>query len=148
MSCHYFVFVPVFQVCYTQGKYIQVRVHSEVFDPLTRQHSTTNIFHYTFASDRDVPSVIPQTYGGEPVLVLVLVLLAASPQIWLEFVCFPESMLYLDGKRHFNQTLESWWVRNEPQQQTTGSFHVKQQMKLKYFMPKFYKHLSFLLVIF
>ncbi|XP_007541401.1 acyl-coenzyme A thioesterase 9, mitochondrial isoform X1 [Poecilia latipinna] len=69
------------QVCYTQGKYIQVRVHSEVFDPLTQQHSTTNIFHYTFASDRNVPSVVPRTYG--------------------------ESMLYLDGKRHFNQTLES-----------------------------------------
>ncbi|MED6281790.1 Acyl-coenzyme A thioesterase 10, mitochondrial [Characodon lateralis] len=69
------------QVCYTQGKYIQVRVHSEVFEPLTQQHSTTNIFHYTFSSDRDVPSIIPKTYG--------------------------ESMLYLDGKRHFNQTVES-----------------------------------------
>ncbi|KAM9333612.1 acyl-coenzyme A thioesterase 9, mitochondrial isoform 3-T3 [Pholidichthys leucotaenia] len=69
------------QVCYTQGKYIQVRVHSEVFDPLTQQHNTTNIFHFTFASDRDVPSIIPKTYG--------------------------ESMLYLDGKRHFNQTVES-----------------------------------------
>nr|XP_054606970.1 acyl-coenzyme A thioesterase 9, mitochondrial isoform X3 [Nothobranchius furzeri] len=69
------------QVCFTQGKFIQVRVHSEVFDPLTRQHSTTNIFHYTFASDRDVPNIVPKTYG--------------------------ESMLYLDGKRHFNQTVES-----------------------------------------
>nr|XP_019962685.1 PREDICTED: acyl-coenzyme A thioesterase 9, mitochondrial isoform X2 [Paralichthys olivaceus] len=68
------------QVCYTQGKYIQVRVHSEVFDPLTRQHNTTNVFHFTFVSDRDVPSIIPKTYG--------------------------ESMLYLDGKRHFNQTVE------------------------------------------
>ncbi|MEQ2204008.1 hypothetical protein XENOCAPTIV_006440, partial [Xenoophorus captivus] len=51
-------------VCYTQGKYIQVRVHSEVFDSLTQQHSTTNIFHYTFTSDRDVPSIVPKTYGG------------------------------------------------------------------------------------
>ncbi|XP_011486895.1 acyl-coenzyme A thioesterase 9, mitochondrial isoform X2 [Oryzias latipes] len=67
------------QVCYTQDQYIQVRVHSEVFDPLTRQHSTTNIFHYTFASEAEVPHIVPKTYG--------------------------ESMLYLDGKRHFNQTV-------------------------------------------
>uniref|UniRef100_A0A8D0AVP2 Acyl-CoA thioesterase 9, tandem duplicate 1 n=1 Tax=Sander lucioperca TaxID=283035 RepID=A0A8D0AVP2_SANLU len=40
------------QVCYTQGNHIQVRVHSEVFDPLTRQHNTTNVFHFTFISDR------------------------------------------------------------------------------------------------
>ncbi|XP_063729972.1 acyl-CoA thioesterase 9, tandem duplicate 1 isoform X2 [Eleginops maclovinus] len=69
------------QVCYTQGNHIQVRVHSEVFDPLTRQHNTTNVFHFTFISDRDVPNIIPMTYG--------------------------ESMLYLDGKRHFNQTVDS-----------------------------------------
>ncbi|XP_071399260.1 acyl-CoA thioesterase 9, tandem duplicate 1 isoform X1 [Centroberyx affinis] len=68
------------QVCYTEGKHIQVRVHTEVFDPLTRQHNTTNVFHFTFASDRDVPNIVPKTYG--------------------------ESMLYLDGKRHFNQTVE------------------------------------------
>ncbi|KAG7524606.1 hypothetical protein JOB18_014388 [Solea senegalensis] len=68
------------QVCYTQENYIQVRVHSEVFDPLTRQHNTTNVFHFTFKSDRDVPNITPRTYG--------------------------ESMLYLDGKRHFNQTVE------------------------------------------
>ncbi|XP_077591648.1 acyl-coenzyme A thioesterase 9, mitochondrial-like [Stigmatopora nigra] len=68
------------QVCYTEGKRIQVRVHSEVFDPMSRQHDTTNVFHFTFVSDRDVPSVVPQTYG--------------------------ESMLYLDGKRHFDQGVE------------------------------------------
>ncbi|XP_056155510.1 acyl-CoA thioesterase 9, tandem duplicate 1 isoform X2 [Lampris incognitus] len=67
------------QVCYTEGNNIQVRVHTEVLDPLTRQHNTTNIFHFTFASDSQVPSIVPKTYG--------------------------ESMLYLDGKRHFNQTL-------------------------------------------
>ncbi|XP_034023993.1 acyl-CoA thioesterase 9, tandem duplicate 1 isoform X2 [Thalassophryne amazonica] len=66
------------QVCYTEGNYMQVRVHSEVFDPLTQQHNTTNVFHYTFISDRDVPNIIPKTYG--------------------------ESMLYIDGKRHFKQT--------------------------------------------
>uniref|UniRef100_A0A665WE36 HotDog ACOT-type domain-containing protein n=1 Tax=Echeneis naucrates TaxID=173247 RepID=A0A665WE36_ECHNA len=68
------------QVCYTEGNYIQVRVHSEVFNPLTRQHNTTNVFHFTFSSDHEVPNIVPQTYG--------------------------ESMLYLDGKRHFNQTVQ------------------------------------------
>lgn len=57
--------MSLFQVCYTQENYIQVRVHSEVFDPLTRQHKTTNVFHFTFVSDRDVPSIIPKTYGGK-----------------------------------------------------------------------------------
>lgn len=61
-----------FQVCYTEGKYIQVRVHSEVFDPLTRQHKTTNVFHFTFMSDRDVPNIIPKTYGGKCVPVVKL----------------------------------------------------------------------------
>ncbi|XP_067896324.1 acyl-CoA thioesterase 9, tandem duplicate 1 isoform X2 [Heterodontus francisci] len=63
------------QVCYTESNFIQVRVHSEVVDPLTKQHSTTNIFHFTFGSEKEVMQVIPKTYG--------------------------ESMLYLDGKRHF-----------------------------------------------
>ncbi|XP_078088238.1 acyl-coenzyme A thioesterase 9, mitochondrial-like [Mustelus asterias] len=64
------------QVCYTEGNCIQVRVHSEVVDPATNQHSTTNVFHFTFGSEKEVKLVIPKTYG--------------------------ESMLYLDGKRHFN----------------------------------------------
>lgn len=67
LFCASAVCVFVFQVCYTQGTYVQVRVHSEVFDPLTRQHNTTNIFHFTFTSDRDVPNIMPKTYGGEPV---------------------------------------------------------------------------------
>ncbi|XP_061661668.1 acyl-coenzyme A thioesterase 9, mitochondrial-like isoform X10 [Syngnathoides biaculeatus] len=67
------------QVCYTQDNYIQVRVHSEVFEPLSRQHNTTNVFHFTFVSDRRVVDVVPRTYG--------------------------EAMLYLDGKRHFNHTV-------------------------------------------
>uniref|UniRef100_UPI00398F4249 acyl-coenzyme A thioesterase 9, mitochondrial-like isoform X3 n=1 Tax=Pristiophorus japonicus TaxID=55135 RepID=UPI00398F4249 len=66
------------QVCYTESKYIQVRVHSEVLDPLTKEHSTTNIFHFTFGCQKEVMQVIPKTYG--------------------------ESMLYLDGKRHFKAT--------------------------------------------
>ncbi|TRY58833.1 hypothetical protein DNTS_022339 [Danionella cerebrum] len=67
------------QVCYTEGTHIQVRVHTEVLDPLTRQHSTTNVFHFTFRVEKDVPAVVPQSYG--------------------------ESMLYLDGKRHFDETM-------------------------------------------
>ncbi|KFP13329.1 hypothetical protein Z169_09119, partial [Egretta garzetta] len=63
------------QVCYTEKNYIQVRVHSEVYDADTREHQTTNIFHFTFISENEVPRVVPKTYG--------------------------ESMLYLDGKRHF-----------------------------------------------
>ncbi|XP_035269508.1 acyl-coenzyme A thioesterase 9, mitochondrial-like isoform X2 [Anguilla rostrata] len=69
------------QVCYTQDKYIQVRVHTEVLDPLTGQHNTTNIFHFTFSSPEDVPAIMPRSYG--------------------------ESMLYLDGKRHFDMTMSS-----------------------------------------
>uniref|UniRef100_A0A8C2Q394 Acyl-CoA thioesterase 9, tandem duplicate 2 n=1 Tax=Cyprinus carpio TaxID=7962 RepID=A0A8C2Q394_CYPCA len=51
------------QVCYTEGMYVQVRVHSEVLDPLTQQHNTTNVFHFTFRLEKDVPAVVPQSYG-------------------------------------------------------------------------------------
>ncbi|NXA46868.1 ACOT9 thioesterase, partial [Nothocercus julius] len=53
------------QVCYTEKNYIQVRVHSEVFDADTREHHTTNIFHFTFISEKEVPRVVPKTYGGK-----------------------------------------------------------------------------------
>lgn len=64
------------QVCYTQGNYIQVRVHSEVASLHDQAHTTTNVFHFTYMSDKEVPLVFPKTYG--------------------------ESMLYLDGQRHFS----------------------------------------------
>ncbi|XP_007955560.1 acyl-coenzyme A thioesterase 9, mitochondrial [Orycteropus afer afer] len=64
------------QVCFTQDKYIQVRVHSEVASLQSKEHMTTNVFHFTFMSEKEVPLVFPKTYG--------------------------ESMLYLDGQRHFN----------------------------------------------
>ncbi|NXG46315.1 ACOT9 thioesterase, partial [Psilopogon haemacephalus] len=51
------------QVCYTENNYIQVRVHSEVYDADTREHHTTNIFHFTFISESEVPRVVPKTYG-------------------------------------------------------------------------------------
>uniref|UniRef100_A0A8C9LA91 HotDog ACOT-type domain-containing protein n=1 Tax=Pavo cristatus TaxID=9049 RepID=A0A8C9LA91_PAVCR len=53
------------QVCYTEKIYIQVRVHSEVYDADTREHHTTNIFHFTFMSENEVPRVVPKTYGGK-----------------------------------------------------------------------------------
>uniref|UniRef100_A0A671RU97 Acyl-CoA thioesterase 9, tandem duplicate 2 n=1 Tax=Sinocyclocheilus anshuiensis TaxID=1608454 RepID=A0A671RU97_9TELE len=61
-------------VCYTEGMYIQVRVHSEELDPLTQQHNTTNVFHFTVRLEKDVPAV---------------------------------SMLYLDGKKHFDGTMRN-----------------------------------------
>ncbi|EPY74080.1 hypothetical protein CB1_002303001 [Camelus ferus] len=64
------------QVCFTQENYIQVRVHSEVASLQDKEHMTTNVFHFTFMSEKEVPLVFPRTYG--------------------------ESMLYLDGQRHFN----------------------------------------------
>ncbi|XP_063812297.1 acyl-coenzyme A thioesterase 9, mitochondrial [Pseudophryne corroboree] len=69
------------QVCYTENNYMQIRVHSEVSDPITGEHHTTNIFHFTYMSDKEVPQIVPKTYG--------------------------ESMLYLDGRRHFNAAVQS-----------------------------------------
>ncbi|XP_016070880.1 PREDICTED: acyl-coenzyme A thioesterase 9, mitochondrial isoform X7 [Miniopterus natalensis] len=75
------------QVCFTQGKYMQVRVHSEVASLHNREHTTTNVFHFTFMSENEVPLVFPRTYG--------------------------ESMLYLDGQRHFNSTSAPATLRKE-----------------------------------
>ncbi|XP_054830289.1 acyl-coenzyme A thioesterase 9, mitochondrial isoform X2 [Eublepharis macularius] len=69
------------QVCYTEDNFIQVRVHSEVYHSNTRQHHTTNVFHFTFTSENQIPKIIPKTYG--------------------------ESMLYLDGKRHFDSATKA-----------------------------------------
>lgn len=75
------------QVCFTQDKYIQVRVHSEVSSLQSKEHMTTNVFHFTFMSEKDVPLVFPRTYG--------------------------ESMLYLDGQRHFNSMSAPVAVKKE-----------------------------------
>ncbi|NWX35332.1 ACOT9 thioesterase, partial [Notiomystis cincta] len=73
------------QVSYTEKNYIQIRVHSEVYNANTREHHTTNVFHFTFISEKEVPQVVPKTYGGK----------------------YPiKSMLYLDGKRHFKAVME------------------------------------------
>ncbi|MBZ3887930.1 Acyl-coenzyme A thioesterase 9, mitochondrial [Sciurus carolinensis] len=53
------------QVCFTQNNYIQVRVHSEVASLQKKEHMTTNVFHFTFMSEKEVPLVYPKTYGGK-----------------------------------------------------------------------------------
>ncbi|KAK3604467.1 hypothetical protein CHS0354_007171 [Potamilus streckersoni] len=66
------------QVVYTKGPLIQVKVHAEVVNPKDETQETTNNFHFTFDSKMDsLPTVMPKTYA--------------------------ESMLYLDGKRHFEE---------------------------------------------
>lgn len=63
------------QVVYTKGSMLQLKVHAEVVG-LDGSRAVTNDFHFTFDSKQDnLKRVIPQTYA--------------------------ESMLYLDGKRHF-----------------------------------------------
>lgn len=64
------------QVVYTLGTKVQVKVHAEVVNPIDETRETTNDFYFTFNTrQNDVPTVMPKTYA--------------------------ESMLYLDGKRHF-----------------------------------------------
>ncbi|XP_043853579.1 acyl-coenzyme A thioesterase 9, mitochondrial isoform X1 [Dromiciops gliroides] len=67
------------QVCFTEKNYIQVRVHSVVSFPGSKEYKTTNVFHFTFFVEKEVPSVVPKTYG--------------------------DSMLYLDGYRRFMATM-------------------------------------------
>ena len=70
------------QVCYTQDKYVQIRVSAEVVDPKTGHLSVTNVFQYTFSFLNDlIPSKsIPKTYH--------------------------EAIMYLDGRRHFLKSTE------------------------------------------
>lgn len=51
-------------VLYTQGRFMQIIVITNCFDPaLNSQQYTSNIFHYTFETDYDVPEIIPETYS-------------------------------------------------------------------------------------
>ncbi|XP_041483095.1 acyl-coenzyme A thioesterase 9, mitochondrial-like [Lytechinus variegatus] len=63
------------EIAYTEGCYMEIRVHAEVVDPRTGDRDTTNVFHFTIVTEKPVPLVWPKTYG--------------------------ESMLYLDGRRRF-----------------------------------------------
>lgn len=67
------------QVVYTDNPQLQVRVNASVVDPLTNSWDTTNVFHFTFTTDGNVPirQIVPKSYS--------------------------EAMLYLDGKRHYDE---------------------------------------------
>ncbi|KAH3804898.1 acyl-coenzyme A thioesterase 9, mitochondrial-like [Dreissena polymorpha] len=65
------------QVVYTLDNHMMVKVHAEVVNPKDDSRETTNDFYFLFAlQSTEVPRVIPKSYA--------------------------ESMLYLDGKRHFD----------------------------------------------
>lgn len=66
------------QIVYTKETKLMTKVHAEVVNPKDGSRETTNDFYFVFNSrSREIPRVIPKTYA--------------------------ESMLYLDGKRHFDQ---------------------------------------------
>lgn len=55
-----------FQIVYTEGALIQVKVHAEVLDILTGSRATTNDFYFAFDSGQpDLPRVVPRTYAGK-----------------------------------------------------------------------------------
>lgn len=62
-------------IIYTERNYMQIVVAAEVLDPSTGQHSTTNVFYYTYSNNVPVPQIMPKTYH--------------------------EAIWYLDGRRHF-----------------------------------------------
>ncbi|XP_053403174.1 acyl-coenzyme A thioesterase 9, mitochondrial-like [Mercenaria mercenaria] len=65
------------QIVYTQDTRLMMKVHAEVVNPKDESRETTNDFYFVFNTrDVKVRRVIPKSYA--------------------------ESMLYLDGKRHFD----------------------------------------------
>uniref|UniRef100_A0A224YIT7 Acyl coenzyme a thioesterase 9 mitochondrial n=1 Tax=Rhipicephalus zambeziensis TaxID=60191 RepID=A0A224YIT7_9ACAR len=69
------------QVVYTQDNFVQVNVNATVIKPGGGKKEITNVFHFTFSLDGDnpAPRVIPRSY--------------------------PESMLYIEGKRYLDHAL-------------------------------------------
>lgn len=63
-----------------QNGYFQVAVSAEVLDPATQSKNTSNVFHFTFHSDKPVPLVFPKSYV--------------------------EAMRYLHGQRGYNRAME------------------------------------------
>ena len=56
----------VFQVIYTLGTKVQVKVHAEVVNPMDETRETTNDFYFTFNTrSAVVPTVIPKSYAGK-----------------------------------------------------------------------------------
>ncbi|XP_052219220.1 acyl-coenzyme A thioesterase 9, mitochondrial-like [Dreissena polymorpha] len=71
------------QVVYTLDNQMMVKVHAEVVNPKDDSRETTNDLYFLFAAQTtEVPRVIPKSYA--------------------------ESMLYLDGKRHFDFVKDNW----------------------------------------
>ncbi|XP_026466947.1 acyl-coenzyme A thioesterase 9, mitochondrial-like [Ctenocephalides felis] len=62
-------------IVYTELKYMQIVVYTDVYDPNTGSSNTTNVFHYTYSIPDKMQQVIPKTYH--------------------------EAMMYLDGRRRF-----------------------------------------------
>ena len=55
-----------FQIVYTEGALMQVKVHAEVLDILSGSRDTTNDFYFIFDSCQpDLPCVVPRTYAGK-----------------------------------------------------------------------------------
>ena len=62
---HLFALFAISKIAYTEGCYMEIRVHSEVVDPRTGERDTTNVFHFTIVTENPVPLVWPKTYGGK-----------------------------------------------------------------------------------
>lgn len=69
------------QVVYTRDNFVQVNVNATVIKPDIGTKEITNVFHFTFCLDGEnpAPRVIPRSY--------------------------PESMLYIEGKRYLDHAL-------------------------------------------
>lgn len=69
------------QVVYTQDNFVQVNVNATVIKPDVGTKEITNVFHFTFCLDGEhpAPRVIPRSY--------------------------PESMLYIEGKRYLDHAM-------------------------------------------
>ncbi|KAH7965943.1 hypothetical protein HPB49_012274 [Dermacentor silvarum] len=69
------------QVVYTQDNFVQVNVNATVIKPEIGTKEITNVFHFTFCLDGEnpAPRVIPRSY--------------------------PESMLYIEGKRYLDHAM-------------------------------------------
>lgn len=61
---------------YTEVNYMLIVVINETYDAVSDEHTTSNVFYYTYLCDVPVQPIIPRTYN--------------------------EAMWYLDGRRKFN----------------------------------------------
>ncbi|CAH2003993.1 unnamed protein product [Acanthoscelides obtectus] len=73
-------------VVYTNLNYFQITTFTETFNPITGKIDTSNSFHFTYYVPELVKEVIPMTYQ--------------------------EAMMYIDGRRHFNEVMHKTELRN------------------------------------